>query len=110
MNHRFIFFRNFRDIFSLMLFLVIYLAVSVLLVFVSVKNHNTDSSCNYAASYDNKPVIIIDPGHGGIDGGAVSRTGILETDINLVISRYIYDYCNLSGLECILTRNEDTML
>ena len=31
-------------------------------------------------------VIVVDPGHGGIDSGAVSSTGILEKNINLEIA------------------------
>lgn len=32
-----------------------------------------------------KDVIVIDPGHGGMDGGAESSSGICEKDINLAI-------------------------
>ena len=56
------------------------------------------------------PVVIIDPGHGGVDGGAVSASGILEKDVNLKIAKYINNYCKLSGVECILTRQEDISL
>ena len=34
--------------------------------------------------------IVIDPGHGGNDSGAVGN-GIIEKDYNLMISKYIYD-------------------
>ena len=33
-----------------------------------------------------QPVILIDPGHGGMDGGAEAADGTLEKDINLSIS------------------------
>ncbi len=56
------------------------------------------------------PVFIIDPGHGGNDGGAVSSTGILEKDINLKISEYIFQFCKLSGINCVMTRTDDEML
>ena len=32
---------------------------------------------------DDSKVILIDPGHGGIDGGAQSKNGTIEKDINL---------------------------
>lgn len=35
---------------------------------------------------ENNKVIVIDPGHGGIDGGAKSEGGVIEKDINLSIS------------------------
>ena len=59
---------------------------------------------------NNKITVIIDPGHGGADGGAVTENGIEEKIINLRISEYIRDFCLLSGVDCILTRNNDSML
>lgn len=56
------------------------------------------------------PVIIIDPGHGGEDGGAVGVNGCIEKDINLEISLILNDLLNMSGIETIMTRTEDIML
>ncbi len=56
------------------------------------------------------PVIVIDPGHGGEDGGACSDGGICEKDINLSIALYLAEICRASGLEYRLTRSEDVML
>ena len=53
--------------------------------------------------------IVIDPGHGGEDPGAVGN-GIIEKDLNLMISKYIYDRLNELGLPVTLTRNDDTTL
>ena len=39
-----------------------------------------------------KPIIIIDVGHGGEDGGAVADDGTLEKDLNLSIATYLYQY------------------
>ena len=33
-----------------------------------------------------KPVFVIDPGHGGEDGGAVGADGVRESEINLAVS------------------------
>lgn len=54
-----------------------------------------------------KKVIVIDPGHGGNDPGAVSRSGILEKDINLKIALYLREYLEQSGSIVILTREKD---
>ena len=35
---------------------------------------------------DDSKVVLIDPGHGGIDGGAQSKNGTIEKDINLQIA------------------------
>lgn len=55
----------------------------------------------------NMPVIVIDPGHGGIDGGAQSSAGRSEKDINLSISRQLKKQMEREGITVILTRNKD---
>lgn len=52
-------------------------------------------------------VIVIDPGHGGIDSGAVGRTGTLEKDINLQIARRLAALFRQAGATAILTREGD---
>lgn len=54
-----------------------------------------------------QPVIIIDPGHGGIDGGTQSSSGIIEKDINIAISKKIGNLLSLMGYEIIYTRDSD---
>ncbi len=54
--------------------------------------------------------IVIDAGHGGIDGGAVSANGIAEKDINLNIAKYLKEYMVQGGAEVIMTREEDVSL
>ena len=55
------------------------------------------------------PLAVIDPGHGGEDGGA-SVAGIVEKDVNLAVSERLGDLCTLFGLPAVLTRTEDEML
>ncbi|HHT50368.1 MAG TPA: N-acetylmuramoyl-L-alanine amidase CwlD [Eubacteriaceae bacterium] len=52
-------------------------------------------------------VIIIDPGHGGVDPGKVGSQGELEKDLNLKIAQKLAYYIEESGGVAILTRNED---
>ena len=56
------------------------------------------------------PVIILDPGHGGSDGGTKTESGVLESSINLEISRCLFDLMRLMGMECVMTRREDVSL
>ena len=56
------------------------------------------------------PVIVIDPGHGGEDGGAVAADGTCEKDINLYIAKCVYGILTSAGFECTLTRSGDVML
>lgn len=51
--------------------------------------------------------LVIDPGHGGEDGGAVSCTGELESRINLSISLRLNDLLRLLGYRTKMTRSED---
>lgn len=53
--------------------------------------------------------IVIDPGHGGNDPGAVAN-GIKEKDYNLLISKYMYDRFKELGIPVQLTRDDDTSL
>lgn len=53
------------------------------------------------------PVIILDPGHGGIDGGAVSKTGLVEKEINLSIARKLRELLEVSGFRVVMTREMD---
>lgn len=57
-----------------------------------------------------KPIIIIDAGHGGEDGGAVADDGTLEKDLNLSIATYLYQYFQEQGFDTIITRTEDVAL
>lgn len=52
-------------------------------------------------------VIALDAGHGGPDGGAVSREGTIEKDLNLAIVLYLRDYLQQAGAAVVLTREGD---
>jgi N-acetylmuramoyl-L-alanine amidase len=52
-------------------------------------------------------IIVIDPGHGGKELGAVGPTGIEEKDICLAIAKELEKLVNESGLKAILTRRKD---
>lgn len=61
-----------------------------------------------AFAFDNSnKVILIDPGHGGIDGGAKSKAGTIEKDINLQISLKLRDNLEEKGYKVYMTRDED---
>lgn len=59
---------------------------------------------------DGKKVILIDPGHGGIDGGAKSQSGCDEKNINLQISLKLKDLLENQGYKVYLTRATDVGL
>lgn len=51
--------------------------------------------------------FIIDPGHGGVDGGATSCTGKLESSFNLEISLRLRDLLHFLGYQTRMIRTED---
>ncbi len=53
--------------------------------------------------------VVIDPGHGGEDGGAVGD-GILEKEINLDVSQKLEHILNLCGVNTDMTRRTDDSL
>lgn len=58
-----------------------------------------------------KPVIMIDPGHGGIDGGAISATKLLEKDIVLAVGKELGRQLAATGrYEVRMTRASDVFV
>ena len=53
--------------------------------------------------------IVVDAGHGGADPGT-SGNGIIEKDINLKISKYIYNRLKTLGFDVAITRDADSTL
>lgn len=51
--------------------------------------------------------VIIDAGHGGVDGGTSAADGTLEKDINLQIAKKLNNILQSFGIETVMTRNED---
>lgn len=54
--------------------------------------------------------LVLDAGHGGEDGGAVSLTGVPESEINLAVVLKLRDVLGLYGVDPILLREEDISL
>lgn len=51
--------------------------------------------------------IVLDAGHGGPDGGAVSKQGLIEKNINLAVTLYLRDYLQQAGAIVVMTREVD---
>ncbi len=76
-----------------------------LLITIPIKNGAKNTSADIET--DNSFVIIIDAGHGGIDGGAVGSAGTVEKRINLEIALKLRDVLDDAGYTVIMTRCED---
>ncbi len=54
--------------------------------------------------------IVVDPGHGGKDPGAVGRSGLREADVVLDIARILKERLEEMGFDVILTRDRDVFI
>ncbi len=70
-------------------------------------NNSTQADTKLTTSI---PTIIIDPGHGGFDGGALTNDGFPEKDINLAVSLYLKKILDLWGYNTVITRESDISL
>lgn len=97
------------DYLRIFLWLFCYTVIGIIIVLLACRNVGESK---LAASYavGKYPTVVIDAGHGGFDGGAVSENGILEKDINLDISLRLASLFELSDIPCVLTRDSDTEL
>lgn len=89
----------------LSVFLVIFVFASAGFLVYYFTEVDKEAVETFAVPVTNK-VILIDPGHGGIDAGASANSGV-EKDINLDIALRLQEFIEESGGIAILTRNED---
>lgn len=54
-----------------------------------------------------RTMLVLDAGHGGEDGGAVSDSGVAESGINLQITRRLYEILRFLGHPAVMTRTGD---
>lgn len=86
------------------LFSVVIVSLCLFLIFYTAESSIITSN-NF--SVNKEITVIVDAGHGGIDGGAVAEDGTAEKDINLPIALYLEAYLSALGVKTKLTRAED---
>jgi len=97
------------------LFAIMITVVSVITAFCNIVSENIAESTfseqeNESLNCAYFPLVVIDPGHGGADCGAVGINGALEKDVNLQMSLKLADLLTDAGYNVKLTRSEDVML
>ncbi len=85
--------------------IVCLLVVLILILDISYLHTFTNKIFEKDSNYNK--TIIIDAGHGGVDGGAVGKGGTLEKDINLLIAKNLKYYIEENGYTCVMIREED---
>lgn len=88
--------------------IIVYFLTVLSVVLLSVWGSRAVTVISENSPIERKSRIIIDPGHGGEDGGATSCAGILESRYNLEISLRLNDLLQLLGHETELIRTTDT--
>jgi N-acetylmuramoyl-L-alanine amidase len=53
--------------------------------------------------------LIVDPGHGGEDGGAVSENGLVESGVNLDIAKRVDALAAFFGVRTVMTRESEAI-
>lgn len=85
------------------------LAAAVLLVLITVCSRYGSLRSQPVLAADQTPCrIVIDPGHGGEDGGATGVAGTRESDLNLAVSLRLQALLRLFGHEPVMVRTTDT--
>lgn len=87
--------------------IIIYTSILLLFVFSAVLGSKTVSTLKESAPIYERQCVVIDAGHGGVDGGATSCTGVLESAINLEIALRLNDLMHLLGIETVMIRTTD---
>lgn len=82
---------------------LVFLSIIVISSLIS----QTATVISQSAPIENRRCFIIDAGHGGLDGGAVSCTGAYESHINLQIALRLNDLMHLLGYDTKMIRTED---
>jgi len=68
------------------------------------------ATINTVSGVSDKITLVIDAGHGGLDGGAVSQTGLKESDVNLAIALKLRDVAKLCGVNTVMIREDENSL
>jgi N-acetylmuramoyl-L-alanine amidase len=85
----------------------LYVLVIAVFSLIAAVGNRVVSTISFAANSLNHHIVVIDPGHGGVDGGATSCTGVLESKINLDIALRLNDMLHLFGVDTVMVRDTD---
>lgn len=85
----------------------VYLIAASLIAVASFAGSHAVTTITEALPIERSHVFVIDAGHGGLDGGATSCTGVLESKINLDIALRLNDLMHLLGMETLMIRTTD---
>ena len=87
--------------------LPIYLLVLIGSIMLAIGGSRAVTVWSATAPVTGRKTVVIDAGHGGVDGGATSCTGVLESQFNLEIATRLNDLMHLLGIQTRMIRESD---
>ena len=94
---------DFKRLIKIVIIVVLLAAVAIFVkVFVS------NGGLKPVINQNSRSTLVLDAGHGGIDGGAISDSGLKESDINLQIALKTEALVRFLGIDTVMTRETDT--
>ena len=107
----------FKIALAFLFFVLIYALITTILqlsfkrmTLLLYKESGSVSVFNETDTTSHQKIVILDAGHGGEDGGASSKSGIQEKELNLSVALLLADHLRLNGIKVILTRDSDRLL
>ena len=88
-------------------FAAVFILLLIALITFAFALSGSLSRSQQKASTTPTTTVIIDAGHGGVDGGATSCTGVLESQLNLEIALRLNDLMHLLGMHTVMIRTDD---
>ena len=85
----------------------VYCLVLIGLLAVAALGNDVATAVSEDAPITRRNCLVIDAGHGGMDGGAISCTGVKESEINLEIALKLEDLAHLLGIQTMMIRRTD---
>lgn len=92
------------------LFVLLALLTFAASAFIRIRIGQKNQHQQVSGSIGYEPDVILDAGHGGMDGGAVAQSGQTEKELNLLIAQKSRMLLKLMGVDCVMTRDSDISL
>ena len=98
-----------RVLFTFLAFVLIFSFTVFSFICFANKGFSAKETVN-AKEIGNSPIVIIDAGHGGEDGGTIGVNGVYEKELNLKIAKKLDTLLKSAGIRTVMTRSEDILL
>ena len=90
--------------------IVMITVITACFVVMALVNEQNSVDVSNLEDESSDKIIVLDAGHGGEDGGAVSSSGVVESDINLQFTKKLKDILSLNGYKIVMTREDNSDL